>query len=79
MIWVPLDLLQIEIGANSWSLRQFKISIHDARKLGQQLALPRLVEFLKRLLQPRIRRGDINVQTCQVQIGPCAAWGMTVP
>ena len=60
---MALYFFQIEIGSDSWTIRQFEITIYDAGKFSQEIASPRLVEVFESLLKPGVRCRDVNVQT----------------
>src|SRR4051812_25890829 len=65
MVGMPPDFLQIKIRTDARPLGQLEISVNNARELGQEIELPRLVKIFEGFLYPGIWGGDIDVKASQ--------------
>src|SRR5579862_6473776 len=60
---MALYFVQVEIGSDTWPLRQLKITVYDAWEFRKEVSLPRFVEIFEGLLKPGVGCRYVNVQT----------------
>ena len=63
VVRMALYFVQVQIGSDTWPLRQLEITVYNARKFGEEMPLPRFVEVFEGLLKPGVWCRYVNVQT----------------